>query len=111
MSRRSEQVSAELRRKLAAALLEVASSEQLLTLTRVKVTDDLRHADIAIAGWKNIDSKDQSHIRHELALAAANASTMKFTPRLHIVDDDSSEYAAHISQLLQGDVDPSDESA
>ncbi len=103
MKRRAEQVAANLMRPAATALLATTPHGTLTTLTRLQLTDDLRSANAWVAGWQNLNDRQQAAITHAMQMAIRDASTAKFTPRLTVHDDDSAAYAAHIAQILDDD--------
>jgi len=77
----------------------------LITVTKVEVTKDLRHATIFISLFGDETKKNTTYeiiknargfIRHELA----NRLRIKFIPDISIKLDESIEYGLHISKLL-----------
>lgn len=116
MSRRADQIAAELRRHIAQALVAELPAGSLVTVTRVHVTDDIRVADVYLASWNTLTESQQYQALKAMRLAAKTASQAKFTPKLVPHHDDSAEYAAHIARLIKGDtpgtnVDPQKPSA
>ncbi len=100
MTRRTEQTEERLLRDLALALSRVDTNGPLVTITRVSVTPDLKTAHVWVANWNTLtDAKQRRTLqafRQQLALRATNRSL----PHLILKHDESSEYAAHIQQLL-----------
>ena len=101
MSRRSEQVANQLVRLSAEVLVGVTSRpDVLLTVTRGQVAPDLRQATVWVAGWDQLTESEQTKYRHEIQVRVQERSTSKFTPRVRVVEDDSSDHAQHIARLL-----------
>ncbi len=103
MSRRADQVGRELHRHMALALTEVLRQGKRVTITRVKVTDDLKTIRAWLQGWGRLDEAEQKHLEYQLRQAVREGSQTKFTPRLMVLNDDSADYAEHIDRLLQED--------
>ncbi len=103
MSRRAEQVGRELHRHMALALTESLRQGKRVTITRVKVTDDLKTLRAWLQGWARLDEHEQTIIENRLRDAVRESSQSKFTPRLVVLNDDSADYAEHIDRLLQED--------
>lgn len=101
MSRRSDRVAEQIQRYAALALAEMAfDREVLLTVTRAKVSPDMKQATIWVAGWTQLSTGQQERATHMVARELAVHLTSKFTPRVTIEADDAGEYASHISGLL-----------
>lgn len=101
MSRRADQVGRELHRHMALALTEPLREGKRVTITRVKVTDDLKTLRAWLQGWSRLDEREQRQIEYNLKQAVREGSQMKFTPRVVVLNDDSADYAEHIDRLLQ----------
>ena len=78
----------------------------LLTVTKVKVTDDLKLAKVYLSFLENkkpvddiLDILDSKHnlIRHHMGLKL----TLKYTPQLKFYYDDSIYHAQRIDDLIQ----------
>lgn len=108
MSRRAEQIAAELQRHIAQALVPVLPNGSLVTVTRVHVTDDIRVADVYLAGWDTLTAFEQRQAQRAMQSATKTASQAKFTPKLVFHHDDSAEYAARIARLIQDDTSGTD---
>lgn len=79
---------------------------QLVTVTRVSITNDLRHAKVYISvisegdeKLKTIDALNQAS--GFIGVTAAQKVTMRYFPELRFILDDSSEQHARIEALLQ----------
>lgn len=105
MSLRSDKVSKLLHRALAQALVEQTEREEGLLIARVVVTADLRQARSWIYGWARLNATRQKELTSALVQAIARTSTMKFTPKLIVLDDDSGDYITRIHKLLEGESD------
>ncbi|MCC7543236.1 ribosome-binding factor A [bacterium] len=103
MSRRSDRVAEQIQRYAAQALAELnLSREVLLTVTRARVSPDMKQATVWVAGWRQLTPGQQERATHEVARLLARNLTSKFTPRVTIEADDAGEYASKIAHLLSG---------
>ncbi len=103
MTRRSDQVAAQIQRYAAQALAElVLKRDMLITVTRSQVSPDMKQATVWVAGWDQLTSAEQQEATRAMGREIAHHLTSKFTPRLSVRDDDSGKYASHISHILQG---------
>ena len=84
----------------------IISDAGLLTVTKVKVSDDLKIAKIYLSFLENkktveelleIIKSKHDLIRHHVSLNI----TLKYTPRLRFYHDDSIEHALRIDKLIQ----------
>ena len=105
MSRRTEQLSANIVRICAAKLVEFPVPGTLLTVTRAKVAPDNRRATIWVAGWIDVSDSLKNKLRLELQSALAHKSTTKFTPLLEIIDDQTAANAAAIVDLVKSSLE------
>lgn len=101
MSRRADQVGRELHRHMATALAESLRQGKRVTITRVKVTDDLKTIRAWLQGWGRLEEVERRQLEYRLRQAVREGSQTKFTPRLVVLNDDSADYAEHIDRLLQ----------
>ncbi|ADL07992.1 30S ribosome-binding factor RbfA [Thermosediminibacter oceani] len=106
---RTDRVSGEIKKAVSEIInndLKDPRIQGLISVTKVEVSKDLRHAKIflsiygeesvkqnALEGIKNAEG----FIRRELA----NRIRLKFIPQLNFKLDDSIEYGIHISKLLK----------
>ena len=110
MSKRTEQVSANLQRLLGEIInrdIELPE-DHLVTITRVEVTADLQNAKVFVSVLP-FDSADeiirllqnkQGRIQKELH----SQLTMKFSPKLSFLFDQQEEKAAEIERLIDEEV-------
>lgn len=103
MSRRADQVGRELHRHMASALVGELRQGKRVAITRVRATDDLRVIRVWLQGWNNLQEPDQKHLEYCFKQAINRGSKSKFTPRLVVLNDDSTDYAEYIDRLLYGD--------
>ncbi|MBP9827063.1 ribosome-binding factor A [Candidatus Saccharibacteria bacterium] len=101
MSRRTEQIAHSIQRIVAATLERAIEGETIVTVTRVDVAPDMKTAKVFVANWDNLTADLQNKGLRESQQAVRNGLTSKYTPRLTIIHDDASEYAAHIASLLK----------
>lgn len=100
MALRAERIGRELHRHMARALADLLRSGLRLTITRVRVTDNIRTVRVWLHGWDATEASRQVEVRKCLEATTRAASQTKFTPRLVILNDDSADYAERIEQLL-----------
>lgn len=79
---------------------------ELATITRVSITNDLRHAKVyvSVIGEKEIQKETLEALNQASGFIAVNASkkvTMRYFPELKFLLDDSSEQHARIEELLE----------
>lgn len=77
-----------------------------ITVSEVRISPDLRHARAYVMsfGGEGLDEilpalNDEKNVFQK---AVARVSTMKFTPRIHFVTDETFDNAEHIENLLRG---------
>ena len=105
-NKRVYQVEEVVRRAVAAQIpMELPDLAPNVTVTRMDVSPDLRHATAWIGVVGAIDGEKAVERLHGLVgafqMAIAKALATKFTPRLHFKLDTNSQYAADIDQLLK----------
>ena len=105
-NKRVYQVEEVVRRAVAAKIpLELPDLAANVTVTRMDVSPDLRHATAWIGVVGKIDGEKAVERLHGMVgafqMAIAKALATKFTPRLHFKLDTNSQYAAEIDQLLK----------
>jgi ribosome-binding factor A len=81
-------------------------STRLVTITKVKVTDDLRDAKVYFSKMGTPQERDAAieglnRARNFLRSAIANKAGLRVVPSLLFYYDDTLEYAANIQQLLR----------
>lgn len=106
MSRRTEKVAALVQKELGELMLAF-ELPTLTTISKVEVSDDLRHAKV----WITIFDKNREHEEEVLKILKDNLYelqgelnrkfTMKIVPRINFTVDQSQHYVAHISELLR----------
>lgn len=76
-----------------------------ITVTEVKVSDDMSHAKIYVSLYGSEESKEETwkalikslgYFRSEIA----KRIRLRYTPELHFIKDETAEYSAHIEELL-----------
>lgn len=81
----------------------------LVTVTEAKLSPDLRHAKIfvSVRGTKEEVKASLAALRHASGFIRAQLGpslTIRYTPELHFVHDDSVETAARIEELLSEEI-------
>lgn len=81
----------------------------LVTVTEAKLSPDLRHAKIfvSVRGTKDEQKASIAALRHAAGFIRAQLGpslTIRYTPELHFVHDDSVETAARIEELLSEEI-------
>ena len=105
--KRSDKIAAFIHEEVGKMLLTELKDPEIgfITITKVRVTDDNRHAKIYYSVFGD-DKKDQSaealkratgHIRTELG----RRLTIHFVPAIMFIYDNTTEYADHIEHLLK----------
>ncbi|HPA18226.1 MAG TPA: 30S ribosome-binding factor RbfA [Verrucomicrobiae bacterium] len=105
---RLQRINEVLRRELARALLKLVPLPPgaLLTVNRVRIAADLRHADVylsLIGGEAKLEEQvlaRAAEVRGELQHIIGRHIKMKFTPHLHFISDHSVEEGTRILQIL-----------
>jgi ribosome-binding factor A len=106
--KRSDRVAAFIREEMSNMLVRELKDPALgfITVTKARVTDDLRHAKIYYSVYGGDQKKNESaqalerakgHIRTELG----RRLKIRFVPSITFVFDESTEYADHIEHLLK----------
>ena len=101
-------INEELQRELSAlfrTLKDPRVQEGMVTITRVDTTSDLRYARVYVSVLQKTLEKDvlrglksaAGYLRRELGARMS----LRYTPELQFVADDSIEYGAHILELLR----------
>lgn len=110
---RVDRVAATLKRALAAPLGTLTSEFQLglITVTRVQVSPDLRHADVFLSIYSNATPpkdvlKQLKEHTYELQRVVAAELRAKRTPVLRLQLDESIAANDRITRLLGGERDP-----
>jgi ribosome-binding factor A len=104
---RSDRVAKQIKKEIGDIFLREMDDPQfrLFTVTKIKMSKDLRYANIYYSVMGGVEQKEKSEtllqnaasqIRRELG----HRIRLKFVPELRFFYDDSTEYAAHISELL-----------
>lgn len=106
MSRRTEKVASLIQQDLG-ELMSALELPALTTISKVEVTDDLKHANI----WITIFDKNREMESSVMETLSANLYemqgelnkrfSMKFVPRIHFKVDQAEHYASHINELLK----------
>ena len=110
---RIHRINEDIQRELASLLRTVKDPrvQGLISITRVDTTTDLRHCKIFVSMLDNSDVKEvvrglksaSGYLRRELG----HALTLRYTPELHFVADDSIERGVRmvsmIDSVLEGD--------
>ncbi len=105
--KRSDRVAALIKEEISQIILQELQNTKsgFITITKVKVSDDIRHAKIYFSvlgdAEKKIKVKDtldkaKGHIRSEIG----HRIKIRFVPTIEFFYDDSAEYAEHIELLL-----------
>ena len=105
MSSRIEKVNSVLRAAVGRQLgMTLNDPAFLATVTSVEVSPDLREADTWISVLPDTDEawETVTGTLPELQRAVAEASTMKFTPRLRLRRDTGQAHAGRINNILRG---------
>ncbi|MFY9609480.1 MAG: 30S ribosome-binding factor RbfA [Blastocatellia bacterium] len=81
----------------------------LVTVTEAKLSPDLRHAKIfvSVRGTKEEVKTSLAALKHAAGFIRAQLGpslTIRYTPELHFVHDDSVETAARIEELLSEEI-------
>ena len=104
---RMERISEEVTRELAMLLRDVKDprvSQTMLSVVRCEVTNDMRWCKVYLSTLGQFDMKElkkglkscSGYLRRELA----HSLSLRYTPELVFVLDDSIQEGAHINQLL-----------
>lgn len=101
MSRRTEQLGHTIQRLVAMVLEQAIDGAVIVTVTRVDTAPDLKTAKVYVANWDRLTPAKQAIGLRAAQQAVRSGLTSRYTPRLTIIHDDASEYAAHIASLLQ----------
>ena len=110
--KRPERVAEQIREEVSQIILGDLRDPRidLVTVTHVKVTPDLRHAKVYVTSMGTEEQVRESltalnsaagFIRHELG----SALRLRYTPELHFVYDETVETAARIEQILKEESD------
>jgi ribosome-binding factor A len=105
---RSQRVAEEIKQTVGELLLFGAKDPALqpVTVTQVKVSRDLRHATILYSVLGDDEVKEKAHeavqraqpfVRSEIA----QKLRLRYVPEIRFEYDDTSDYAAHIAEILQ----------
>jgi ribosome-binding factor A len=105
--KRADRVAALLKEEVSRILLREIKDPELrfVTITKVKLSDDLRHAKLYFSVLPNIDKQrvqkglDRANrfIRGEIG----HRLDLRYVPTLQFFYDDSADYAEHIDSLLK----------
>ena len=105
--KRSERVAAVIKEEVSQIILQELHNTQFgfITITKVKVSDDIRHAKIYFSVLGDDEKKNKvpgtlekakGLIRREIG----HRIKIRFVPTIEFFYDDSAEYAEHIEMLL-----------
>ena len=105
--KRSDRVAALIKEEISQIILQELHDTKFgfITITKVRVSDDIRHAKIFFSVLGNDDEKNKvketldrlkGHIRGEIG----HRIKIRFVPTIEFFYDDSAEYAEHIELLL-----------
>ncbi len=105
--KRSDRVAALLKEEISRIILQELHDTQsgFITITKVRVSDDVRHAKIYFSVLGDTEKRDKvkealdkakGYIRSELG----HRIKIRFVPTIDFHYDDSAEYAEHIELLL-----------
>ena len=108
MSQRTLKVESLIRQTVAPALTEALGRDAAqVTVTRVQVTPDLRHATV----WVGLLTDEHeaimnrlSGLTHRIQAQVSQKLTSKFVPRIELKLDDTGEYVDRLSRLLKKDL-------
>ncbi len=114
---RLQRINEVLRRELAAALPKLVppGPEILLTVNRVRIAADLRHAQVYLSLIGGLADARAAYLaavreaRGEIQHLIGRRVRIKFTPHLHFVDDHSVEEGTRILQILDNLPPPAEE--
>lgn len=107
-SQRSEKVAEAIRREISEVIHNEMKDPRIgfLTVTKVRVTDDLRHAEVyfSILGAKEDRKKALDGLNSAggfLRRQIGERLKLRYTPELKFTLDKSIEYSAHIAEVLE----------
>ncbi|WP_300667234.1 30S ribosome-binding factor RbfA [Desulfoluna sp.] len=105
---RADRVSVQIQATISALLCKKISDPRLemVTITGVKLTDDLRHAQVffCVSGGKKAKYEALSGFKSAsgfLKKSLAGTLGMKFMPALIFLYDESLDYGSHINEVLK----------
>lgn len=105
---RSERVAEAIRKEISEIIHKEIKDPRIgfITITRVRVTDDLRYAEIYFSILGNVDEvrKTLNGLRSAtgfLRREIGKRLRLRFTPELRFKFDRSIEYSAHIAKVLE----------
>jgi ribosome-binding factor A len=102
-SRRIEKINEEIKKLLSEIIrIELDPALGIISITKVKTSADLHYSQISVSAYRNTDEIVDLLNEKKVALnrILAEKLTIKFTPKIFFVKDDSIEYANHIQDLL-----------
>ncbi len=107
---RNERISEEIKKIISEIIcndLKDPRLNGLISVTRVEVTKDLRHATVFISIYgdkadKDINFKIINNAKGYIRCGLANRIKMKYIPEISFKKDESIEYAIRIDKLLKG---------
>ncbi|HPH78475.1 MAG TPA: 30S ribosome-binding factor RbfA [bacterium] len=75
----------------------------IISVTKVKTSADLHYSQISISAYRHTDEIVELLNEKKVALnrLLAEKLTIKFTPKIFFIKDDSIDYANHIQDLLE----------
>lgn len=107
MSQRTEKVASLVRQTVATAIItELGPEATNITVTKVDVSPDLKHAIIWL-GILGPEHKREAifqtalNVRPALQWAVAHKMTTKYVPRIELRLDTGGDYAAHIAEIIR----------
>jgi len=105
--KRSERVAAVIKEEVSQIILQELHNTQFsfITITKVKVSDDIRHAKIYFSVLGDDEKKNKVLSALEKAKGLIRSEIghrikIRFVPTIEFFYDDSAEYAEHIEMLL-----------
>jgi ribosome-binding factor A len=106
--KRADRVAAVIHEKIGSLLVNGLKDPAFgfITITKVQVTDDVRHAKIYYSVYGDQKQKEQTAAALERAKGfirteVGSVLSLRFVPALSFYFDDSTEYADHIEQLIK----------
>jgi ribosome-binding factor A len=106
--KRADRVAALIKEEVSQIILQELADPHLgfLTITKVKCSDDLRHAKIFFSVLGSAEKQNEARQALDRALGYIRGEighrlTLRFVPTIQFYYDDSAEYAEHIETLLK----------
>ncbi|MBN1541217.1 30S ribosome-binding factor RbfA [candidate division KSB1 bacterium] len=106
--KRADRVAALLQQMISEYLLQDSGNPifQRLTITRTKLSRDLKHAVLyySVLGDEELKTKMEQNLQESvktIRMQVASKLDLRYVPEIRFFFDDSIEYAAHIEELLK----------